>query len=150
DATTAATITGCSLSGVLNGDTVTCTASNGAFNNANVGTGKPVSATVSLSGADASKYVLASNAGATTADITTRPASVTPSAASKVYGATDPIFTGTLNGFLAVDNVTASFSRTAGESVAGNPYTISATLSPAALTNYNVTYNTASFTISKV
>ena len=37
-----------------------------------------------------------------------------------------------------------------GETVAGGPYTISATLSPAAaLDNYNVTYHTASFTIAK-
>ena len=46
--------------------------------------------------------------------------------------------------------MTASYSRTVGETVAGGPYTISATLSPAAaLDNYTVTYNTASFTIAK-
>src|SRR5205823_9091365 len=60
-------------------------------------------------------------------------ASVTPAAASKTYGATDPTFTGTLTGFLARDAVTASYSRTAGETVAGGPYTISAVLSPAAV-----------------
>ncbi|PYQ83306.1 MAG: hypothetical protein DMG03_14300, partial [Acidobacteria bacterium] len=58
-------------------------------------------------------------------------ASVTPAAASKTYGATDPTFTGTLSGFLARDAVTATYSRTAGETVAGGPYTISAVLSPA-------------------
>ena len=73
-------------------------------------------------------------------------ASVTPAAASKTYGAADPPFTGTLSGFLAADNVTASYSRTAGETV--GPYIISATLGPAGvLGNYNITYNTASFTI---
>ena len=56
---------------------------------------------------------------------------MTPNAASKTYGAADPAFTGTLTGFLAADGVTATYSRTAGESVAGSPYTISATLSPA-------------------
>jgi YVTN family beta-propeller protein len=77
-------------------------------------------------------------------------ASVTPAAASKSYGQTDPTLTGSLPGFVSSDNVTASYSRAAGETVAGSPYTISATLSPtAALTNYNITYNTASFTISK-
>src|SRR5207249_4012984 len=77
-------------------------------------------------------------------------ASVTPAAASKTYGATDPTFTGTLSGFLASDAVTATYSRTAGETVAGGPYTISAVLSPAAvLTNYTITYNTAAFTINK-
>ena len=57
--------------------------------------------------------------------------------------------TGTLSGFLAADGVTATYSRTAGETVAGGPYTISATLSPAGvLSNYTITYNTASFTIT--
>src|SRR5438552_12786063 len=81
--------------------------------------------------------------------ITTMPASVTPNAASKEYGAADPALTGTLSGFLAADGVTASYSRAAGETVLGGPYTISAMLSPAAaLTNYNITYNTAEFTIT--
>ena len=45
--------------------------------------------------------------------------------------------------------MTATYSRTAGETVAGSPYTISAMLSPAGvLSNYNITYNTASFTIT--
>src|SRR5207253_2979645 len=77
-------------------------------------------------------------------------ASVMPNAANKIYGSADPAFTGTLVGFLAGDGVTATYGRTAGETVAGSPYTISATLSPAAvLGNYNVTYNTADFTIKK-
>ena len=46
--------------------------------------------------------------------------------------------------------MTATYSRTAGETVAGSPYTISATLSPAGvLGNYTITYNTASFTINE-
>jgi len=78
------------------------------------------------------------------------PASVTPNPASKTYGTADPVLTGTLTGFLAADHVTATYSRTAGENVAGSPYTISAVLNPAAvLVNYNVTYNTATFTITK-
>ena len=81
--------------------------------------------------------------------INAKAASVTPNAASKTYGDADPAFTGTLTGFLAADGVTATYSRTAGETVAGSPYTISATLSPAGvLGNYNITYNTANFTIT--
>src|SRR5207248_2805559 len=76
-------------------------------------------------------------------------ASVTPNAANKTYGDADPAFTGTLSGFLAADSVSATYSRTAGETVAGSPYTISAALSPAGvLANYTITYNTASFTIN--
>jgi len=81
--------------------------------------------------------------------ISKAPASVTPYAAGKTYGTSDPAFSGTLTGFLPADNVTATYSRTAGEMVAGSPYTISATLSPAGvLGNYNITYTTASFSIT--
>jgi hypothetical protein len=75
-------------------------------------------------------------------------ASVTPNLASKTFGAPDPVLTGTLTGFLAADNVTATYIRAPGETVEGSPYLISATLSPASvLSNYWITYNTALFTI---
>jgi hypothetical protein len=78
-----------------------------------------------------------------------KPASVTPIANSKVYGTADPVLTGTLNGFLTGDNVEATYSRVAGETVAAGPYAISATLSPAGiLGNYDITYHTADFTIT--
>src|SRR5207244_8477366 len=81
--------------------------------------------------------------------INKKTASVTPDPASKTYGNADPALTGTLSGFLAADNVTATYSRTAGETVAGSPYVISAVLSPAGvLGNYAITYNTANFTIT--
>jgi mucin-19 len=81
--------------------------------------------------------------------INKKDASVTPSAGSKTYGDTDPPLSGTVSGFVAADGVTATYSRTAGETVAGSPYTISATLSPAAaLGNYSIDYKTASFTIT--
>lgn len=92
----------------------------------------------------------AGSSGANSLTISVKDASVTPDAASKTYGDGDPALTGTLSGFLAADGVSATYSRTAGETVAANPYTISATLTPAAvLTNYNITYNTANFTISQ-
>jgi len=81
--------------------------------------------------------------------ITPKPASVTPDPKSKIYGDPDPLLTGTLSGFLTADGVTATYSRTPGETVAGSPYTISATLSPGAvLPNYNISNNTALFTIN--
>jgi large repetitive protein len=57
--------------------------------------------------------------------------------------------TGSGTNFVAADGVTATYIRAAGETVLGGPYTISATLSPAGvLSNYTITYNTASFTIT--
>jgi len=87
--------------------------------------------------------------GTTTQAVSPLAASVTPSPASKTYGTADPTFAGTQVGFLAGDNVTATYKRTAGEAVQGGTYTISATLKPAGvLSDYNITYNTAAFTIN--
>jgi hypothetical protein len=81
-------------------------------------------------------------------DVLQKAASVTPEAASKTYGEADPSLTGTLEGFLPADGVTATYSRVEGETVAGGPYEISASLSPVGvLSNYDITYNTAEFTI---
>jgi hypothetical protein len=81
--------------------------------------------------------------------ITPRPATVTPNGASKVYGEADPVLTGLLSGFLAADAVSAVYEREAGETVVDSPYIISATLSPVdVLTNYDVDYRTANFTIN--
>jgi hypothetical protein len=78
-----------------------------------------------------------------------KPASVSPAAVSKTYGDEDPVLSGELEGFLAADGVTASYSRAPGESVADGPYAISAALSPAAaLGNYEIGYDTAEFTIN--
>ena len=68
DGTTAVTITGCTLSSVVTGDAVACTAT-GTFASAAAGTGKPVTATVTLSGAAAGNYVLSTTTAMTTASI---------------------------------------------------------------------------------
>jgi hypothetical protein len=105
-----------------------------------------ISATLSPAGV-LCNYTITYNTASLTINKAT--ASVTPAPASKTYGTTDPTLTGTPSGFLATDGVTATYSRTAGETVAGSPYTISATLSPAGvLGNYAITYNTAGFTIT--
>jgi hypothetical protein len=103
--------------------------------------------TITASYSGASAFVASS--GSVQQVVNKKAASVTPTAATKVYGSADPVLTGSTSGFLAADGVTASFSRTAGETVAGGPYTIGATLSPAgALGNYTISYNTANFTIT--
>ena len=80
--------------------------------------------------------------------IAPKPAFVTANPASKTYGDADPVFTGTLSGFLPSDNVTAVFARASGE--APGTYTISATFAPAGvLSNYIITYNAAPLTITK-
>src|SRR4029079_1048269 len=80
--------------------------------------------------------------------INTRPATWTTNPNGKTYGDADrnPLTTGTGSGFLAADNVTATYSRAAGETVPGGPYHITATLAPAdVLSNYNITNAGANF-----
>src|SRR5207247_748899 len=58
DATTAATISGCSLTGVIGAEVVTCSAGGpNTFSDKNVAAGKTVTATgITLAGADAGNY----------------------------------------------------------------------------------------------
>jgi hypothetical protein len=147
DGTTAATV---ALSDDrLSGDTFDVSYASATFSDKNVGSNKPVSVNgVSISGPDAGNYT-ASASASTTADITPRSASVTPGAATKTYGSTDPVLSGNLLGFVDADDITATYTRTAGETVSGGPYPISGTLSPAAaLSNYDITYSTANFSIT--
>src|SRR4029078_9778313 len=72
---------------------------------------------------------------------------------NKIYGDADPspLTTGSGSNFVAADNVTATYSRAAGETVAGGLYHITATLSSTvagALANYNITNAGNSFTIN--
>ena len=87
DSNTTATITNCTVNGVVGGDTVTCSAASAAFANKNVGTGKTVTATgITLSGGSAGNYQLSSATATTTADITAMGLTVTGiTANNKVY-----------------------------------------------------------------
>jgi hypothetical protein len=93
----------------------------------------------------------ASSSGTNSLTINKKDATWTTNPASKTYGDLDPspLTTGDGSGF--VDAVTATYSRVAGETVAGSPYHISATLNAAAgiLNNYNITNAGADFTINK-
>ncbi len=97
-------------------------------------------------------YTIA-NAGADFT-INKRLATWTTQPASKTYGDTDPnpLTTGSGSNFIAGDGVTATYSRVAGETVAGNPHHITATLTAAvagALNNYDITNLGANFTINR-
>ncbi|MCP2045020.1 MBG domain-containing protein [Pontibacter sp. HSC-36F09] len=150
DGTDAATVSSRNLQDVIGQDDVQLTGGTATFADANAGNGKVVTISGAvLSGDDKDNYLLTAVSTAL-ANITRKTASVTPIANSKTYGASDPALEGELEDFLASDKVTASYSRLAGETVVGGPYAITATLSPAdVLSNYEITYNTAEFTITK-
>jgi filamentous hemagglutinin family protein len=88
DGNTTATLSGSVLSGVLSGDTVTlANDATGTFADKNVGAGKSVSTAMTLSGADASNYLLAQPSGVT-ASITGKTISVTATGKNRAYDGT--------------------------------------------------------------
>ena len=88
DGGTGAIVTGRSLSGAVNGDSVALTGGTAAFANKAVGTNKVVSLNgATLAGSAASNYTL-SGVTATTASISKRTLDVTATAADKVYDGT--------------------------------------------------------------
>jgi len=100
-----------------------------------------ITATLSATVVGALDNYIITNAGASFT-ITARPATWTTNPNSKTYGDNDPNppTTGSGSGFVAADNVTATYSRATGETVLGGPYHITATLGPAGvLSNYNIT-----------
>src|SRR5207237_9892210 len=78
--------------------------------------------------------------------------SVTAADKSKVYGATNPVLTGTIVGLQNGDAITASYSTSATAASAVGSYTIVPTAVdsiPATLSNYDVTLVDATLTVSK-
>lgn len=85
---------------------------NATYDNKNVGTGKIVSATVALSGSDASNYNIVSNSVSGTGDITAKTLIATMGTSSKVYdgGTTGTISSLSLSGMVNGEGMSAGFS----------------------------------------
>jgi hypothetical protein len=129
-------------------DNVTATYSRVAGENASPPT-YHVTATLSATG-DLNNYII-TNAGAEFT-INKRLATWTTNTASKTYGDADPagLTTGSGTNFVATDNVTATYSRVAGENASPPTYHITATLATTGdLNNYIITNVGAEFTINK-
>ncbi|HEX3654486.1 MAG TPA: MBG domain-containing protein, partial [Pirellulales bacterium] len=141
-----------SYAGFVNGDTAAnLTAAPTATTTATAASqvsGSPYS--ITASGAVDSDYTISYVAGAMTVNPVAATWTTNPN--SKTYGSADPSPLTTGSGtFLAADNVTATYSRVAGEDVGGYP--ITATLSSTTLTaaqlaaDYIITNAGATFTI---
>lgn len=90
----------------VSGDVLADNYTSAAFPDKNVGSGKPVTVSgISISGTDAGNYSLQNTTAAATADITTRPLTVTATGVSKVYDGT------------ATATVTLADNRVAGDSI---------------------------------
>jgi trimeric autotransporter adhesin len=103
DGDTEATITGRSLSGVLDEDDVELTGGTASFSDKNAGDAKTVTGTgFNLSGDDADNYTLASSTLTTTASITPLEVTVSITASDKTYD-------GTTSASVTVDEVSPDF-----------------------------------------
>jgi filamentous hemagglutinin family protein len=145
DGTTAATLSGGTLSGVIGSDSVALTQA-GVFTSANAGTGVAVTTSDALTGAGAGNYTLTQPTDLS-ADITPAPLTIIgTNVANKVYdGTTTATLTGgRLSGLVGTDPVAFSQAGTFASSNAGNDIAVTAldTLSGTAATNYTLTQPT--------
>jgi len=131
DATTAATITTRSLTGVIGTDNVSLTGGSATFTDRNAGNSKTVTVTgLSLSGTAAGNYQLSSTTATTTANITALGITGSITADNKMYDGTTAatIASRSLTGVLGTDQVSLTISTGAFADIdVGNGKTVTAT-----------------------
>ncbi|QWD27166.1 filamentous hemagglutinin N-terminal domain-containing protein [Polynucleobacter paneuropaeus] len=131
------------VTGLIAGDNVIAS---GNATGTNAGT---YTATYTAAGVDAGNYTIISNAPVLT--INKASLVVTANNAAKIYGQADPTLTATVSGLQGSDtssviSPTYTLIRAAGSDA--GPYAITAA-GPSAVTNYNITYAPAVFTIAR-
>lgn len=131
------------ISGAVNGDTFTTSASTSATSASNVGNYAIVP---TASGAALSNYTVTYVNGKLS--VTPAPLTVTAADASRQYGTANPTFTATATGAVNGDTFTTSASTTATITSNVGPYAITPTISGAALGNYTVTKVNGTLTIT--
>ena len=137
------------VTGLQASDNITVTYnSTGAPAAAAVGT-YPITVTLTDPNNRIGNYAVTLNTGTLT--VTTRPLIVTPDNKNKVYGTTFTAFTGSIVGVQAGDNITVTYASTGAAATAGvGTYPITATLNDPGnkLSNYAVTLNTGTLTVT--
>jgi hypothetical protein len=132
------------IGGGINGDSFTVTYSSTATVTSPVGS-YPITATVA--GADIANYTVTVVPGTLT--VTPAALTVTVASASRVYGAANPAFTGTVTGALNGDTFTTAYSTAATVTSPVGTYPITATVSGPAAANYAVTVVPGTLTITQ-
>ena len=153
DGSTAATLVGGSLDGLVGGDSVAFSGQTGAFADKNAGSGKAVTVTgLLLTRADAGNYSIAQPTGLT-ASIERRAVTVTADAQHKEAQQPDPALgyqveaQGGNRGLLAGESLAGALTRAPGEN-AGSYAIQQGTLDDAGNPNYAIAYVGAALTIA--
>lgn len=138
------TFTG-TVTGVVNGDTLTVTYSTTATATSPVGT---YLITATVTGANSGSYIQTINAGTLTITQAATPLVVTVNNASRAYGAANPSFTGNVANALNGDTFTITYSTTATATSAAGPYLITASVTGAAAANYSISVVAGTLTVT--
>ena len=151
DGTTSATITDRSVAGKVGSEDVSLTGGTATFDNADVGSGKTVTATgFTLAGADRGNYTLKAGPWTTTASITTKELTVTAQDKSKVLNATNPNFTVSYSGVVNNDNQSVLGGSLRFDTNVPSPEQVGSwTITPSGLTssNYSIKFATGTLKI---
>ncbi len=156
DATTAAVLTGGTLSGVVSGEAVTLIAGSGTFASANAGLRAVTATSYAIGGANAGNYSLPTQPLVPDATISASPLTVTANNQSKTYGQTVAFSSGstlfTSSGLLNGETIASvTLTCTGGEATAA---VASYPITPSAATggtftagNYSIQYMGGTFTV---
>ncbi|MNU91032.1 Heme/hemopexin-binding protein precursor [compost metagenome] len=155
DGTTAATLSGGSLNGLIGSETIGLNGLAGTFDSANAGTGKAITVTAALSdgsnGGLAGNYSISPPTGLT-ADINKAGLTITAGNGNKTYGQTGGLGGYSVDGLLnndAVSSVALGSNGTAATANVGN-YTITVSNADGTgLSNYDITYTDGVLSIGK-
>ncbi|MCM1289653.1 MAG: YDG domain-containing protein [Corallococcus sp.] len=145
DGTTNAVATAGTLTGVLNGETVTLSVATAVFNSANVADANKVSVTYALSGADAANYIAPVAEDIANATIGKKTVTVKADAKTITVGDVEPALTYTTEGLVAGDALTGTLTREQGAEE-GEYAILQGTLS--AGDNYTINFVSAKLTIA--
>ena len=133
------------ITGLENNDPITATYTTSASATSDAGT-DPIGATLDDPASALGNYAVTIHPAILT--ITPAPLSVTPDSFARLYGAANPLLTGTLTGVQNGDAITASFSTPASAASAAGRYSISAALGGAEMADYTVTAGTGTLTVN--
>ncbi len=146
DGTTTDTVN-LNLQGVVANDTVTDAYTSALFADKNVGASKTVNVSgISIGGADSGNYSLGNTTAITSAAIGPAVLTYTANTASRVYGSSNPTFTGSVSGFVTGDTLA---NATTGSSVFTTTATASSPVASYAINGSGLTANNSNYTFTQ-